>query len=337
MKIPPRNIEGFVKSPDPAMQVILIYGPDNGLMRARSKTIGKTIVEDLNDPFNVSILKSEETESDTERLSSEANTSSMMGGKRLVRVEDAKDGVTPALKLYLENPSDNALIIIEAGDLGPRSPLRVLCEKAKNVAALPCYIADARNLSTTIRNMLSQEGFTASHDAIAWLSDNLSGDHGRVVSELNKLMIYMGEKKHIDLTDVQAACGSGGALAMDDFIFALAGRDSKSMLKAFTQLTDEGVALIALIRGLQNHFRRLHITKARMENGEPQDAAMNKLMPRIFFKYEQPFKMQLSSWSMKGLSNALQKLSDLEARAKQTGTPIETLSAQAFLSLSKSR
>lgn len=147
----------------------------------------------------------------------------------------------------------------------------------------------------------------------------------------------MGEKKHIDLTDAQAACGAGGALAMDDFIFALAGRDSKAMLKAFTQLSDEGVALIALIRGLQNHFRRLHITKARMENGEPQDAAMNKLMPKIFFKYEQPFKAQLNSWSTSGLATALQKLSDLEASSKQTGTPIQTLSAQTFLGLSKMR
>lgn len=221
--------------------------------------------------------------------------------------------------------------------MGPRSPLRALCEKAKNAAAIPCYVADARNLSTTIRNMLSEEGFTASHDAISWLAENLAGDHGRVMSELNKLMIYMGDKKHIDLTDVQAACGSGGALAMDDFIFALAGRDSKSMLKAFTQLNDEGVAIIAMIRSLQNHFRRLHITKARMENGEPPDAAMGKLMPKIFFKYEQPFRSQLQSWSIESISNALQKLSDLEARTKQTGTPVETLSAQAFLSLSKSR
>ncbi len=337
MKIPPRNIENFVRSPDAGVRAILIYGPDDGLMRMRAKTIGKTVVDDLNDPFNVSVLKSEEIEKDFERLSSEANTPSMMGGQRLIKIESAKDGLTPALKAYLDSPSDDALVVIEAGDMSPRSPLRSLCEKAKNAAALPCYVADARNLSSTIRNLLSDKHFTASHDAISWLSENLAGDHGRVLSEINKLMIYMGEGKHIELIHAQAACGAGGALAMDDFIFSLAGRDTKAMLKAFTQLSDEGVPLIALIRGLQNHFRRLHITKSRMENGETQDGAMNKLMPRIFFKYEQPFKSQLQHWQMSSLSTALQKLSDLEARAKQTGTPIETLSAQAFLSLSKMR
>ena len=337
MKIPPRQIEAFVKSPDPAAKVVLIYGPDDGLMRTRSKIISRHIVEDINDPFNVSVIKGEELHSDSERLSTEADTVSMMGGDRLIKIEEGKDGLTPTIKKYLESPSDHALVIIESGDLSARSPLRLLCEKAKNAAALPCYVADSRSLSQTIRNLLSEDQFTASQDALAWLSENLAGDHGRVLSEMNKLMIYMGEKKHIELADVQAACGSGGALAMDDFIFALADRNTKSMLKAFTQLSDEGVPLISMIRALQNHFRRLHLTKSRIEAGDVQDAAMKKLTPKVFFKYEQAFKSQLHSWALPSISMALQKLSELEARSKQTGTPIETLSAQAFLSLSRSR
>ncbi len=337
MKIPPRNIDHFVKSPDPAARVIMIYGPDDGLMRSRAKTIGKTIVSDLNDPFNVSVFKSDDLHNDPDKLINEAATPSMMGGDRLIIIEDGKDGLTPALKTYLTNPSTQTLIIIEAGDMGARSPLRTLCEKDKAAAALPCYIADARGLSQTIRGLLSQDHFTASHDALNWLAENLAGDHGRVLSEINKLMIYMGDRKHIELNDVQAACGSGGALAMDDFVFSLAGRNAPAMLKAYNQLSQEGIPVIAMIRALQNHFRRLHITKSRMHNGDSQDSAMAKLMPKVFFKYDPAFKAQLQRWNETSLTMALEKLSDLEASAKQTGTPIDTLSAQTFLGLSKSR
>ena len=123
--------------------------------------------------------------------------------------------------------------------------------------------------------MLSEEQFTASHDALAWLAENLAGDHARVISEVNKLMLYMGDRKHIEMPDAQAACGSDGALAMDDFIYATCGRNTQGMLKAFKQLTDEGVPAIAMIRALQNHMRRLHITQARMKKGDNQKTAMD--------------------------------------------------------------
>ena len=56
MKLTWKQIEPFVKSPDPKARVVLIYGPDDGLMRERAKTIGKTVTEDLDDPFNVATL-----------------------------------------------------------------------------------------------------------------------------------------------------------------------------------------------------------------------------------------------------------------------------------------
>ena len=53
MKLTYRQIEPFVKSPDKAARVVLVYGPDIGLVSERSEIIGKTVVADLNDPFNV--------------------------------------------------------------------------------------------------------------------------------------------------------------------------------------------------------------------------------------------------------------------------------------------
>ena len=53
MKLTWKQIEPFVKSPDPAARVVLVYGPDDGLMRERAKLMGQTIVADLNDPFKL--------------------------------------------------------------------------------------------------------------------------------------------------------------------------------------------------------------------------------------------------------------------------------------------
>ncbi|MGB1088370.1 MAG: DNA polymerase III subunit delta, partial [Alphaproteobacteria bacterium] len=56
MKVAARDIERFVKSPPAAIQVAVIYGPDEGLVRERGKKLVQTKVADLDDPFAITRL-----------------------------------------------------------------------------------------------------------------------------------------------------------------------------------------------------------------------------------------------------------------------------------------
>ncbi|MCB1720968.1 MAG: DNA polymerase III subunit delta [Alphaproteobacteria bacterium] len=338
MKLGFREIEPFVKAPNKAARVILIYGPDNGLMKERSAAIGKSVVADLNDPFNVATLSTEILAEDPARLPDEAGAISMMGGDRLIRVENAADKLTNLIKDYLQNPSENALVILEAGELGPRSSLRKLCESAKNAAALPCYVEDERDLARLIRETLANAQINIDQDALTWLTANISGDRAKVRSELEKLITYKGnDNTPVTLDDVTACCGQAGAVALDDLIYATAGHNTAQALKTYRQLMEEGVSFVVILRSLQNHFLRLHLIKSRIESGDSADSAMKSLNPPIFFKQQNAFKTQVNRWSKTGLSKVLQKLMDLESQCKQTGAPVETLCAQAVLGISKSR
>src|SRR5690606_7077906 len=110
------------------------------------------------------------------RLNDEANALSMMGGNRLIRIEGGADSMTPVVKDYLANPSPAALVVIEGGDLSARSSLRKLAEGAKNAAALPCYVAEARDVAGLIRDMVQGAGLRIDNDAAQWLSQQLTGD-----------------------------------------------------------------------------------------------------------------------------------------------------------------
>ena len=67
------------------------------------------------------------------------------------------------------------------------------------------------------------------------------------------------------------------------------------------------------------------------------DEAVKSLQPPIFFKAEQAFKGQVSKWRGKKLEMVMGKLADLEAQTKTSGAPVQTLCAQAILSLSMMR
>lgn len=338
MKLQFRDIEPFVKNPNKVARVILIYGPDHGLIKERSALIGKTIVEDLNDPFNVAVIEADKLLDDPAKLSDEARAMSMMGGDRLVRIEGASDKITKILQDYLADPSPENLVLVLAGELGPRSPLRVLCEKDKAAVALPCYVEDARDLTRFIRETLSAANMNADMDVVTWLSENISGDRLKVRSELDKLVTYAGpEQRSVTLEDAIAACAGAGVQNFDDLAYSVAGGNADLALKTYAILTEEGIPFMTVLRVLQNHYRRLHIAKAHMANGDTVEIAMKKLSPPIFFKQAGAFKSQLNNWSLQGLDKMIERLTDLEAQCKRTGMPTDTLCAQAILSMSKMR
>ncbi|MEM6810889.1 MAG: DNA polymerase III subunit delta [Pseudomonadota bacterium] len=337
MKLTWKQIEPFLKNPDPAARVILIYGPDNGLMKERSQMIGKTIVEDLDDPFNVVTLSAEILSDDPARLQDEAKAMSMMGGARLIKVENAADKLTPLLKEYLEDPSPNNLVLLEAGELTTRSSLRQLTEKAKNAAAIPCYVEDERGVNTLIRETLSNQGYFINSDAAQFLTANIAGDRSRIRNELEKLILYMGDEKNITLEHVEKCVGAIGEVDLEMLIYAVGASQSEKAINAYNKLIAEGVADIAILRSLQNHFRRLHYTRALMSSGQSIDQAVKLLSPPIFFKVESAFKGQVQKWSSPKLELILQKLTELETQTKQTGTPVQTLCSQAILAITMIR
>jgi DNA polymerase-3 subunit delta len=334
MKLTWREIENFVKNPSPKARAILVYGPDSGLVKERGEAMAKTVVADLNDPFNVAALTESVLLDDPARLMDEAMAMSMMGGARLVRIENASDKLVTVLKNYLTVPSKENLVIVEAGELGPKSPLRALFEKQENAAAVPCYVDDEKGVAGIIKQTLSAAGYSIQSDAVSWLAGNIAGDRARVRAELDKLMLYMGNVKAVKMEDARAACGEAGDQSIDDLLYAIGAGKPEASLMAYTKLLEEGTNYVTVMRSLQGHFRRLHYTKSLMKNGMDADEAMKKLQPQVFFKYADSFKAQVRKWPEEKLLSVMNRLNQVEAQMKQTGVPTETLGAQVVLSLS---
>lgn len=334
MKLAFRQIDPFVQKPDPVARVILVYGPDDGLMRERAKRMSQTVVPDLNDPFNAVTLDAKALVEDKARLNDEAHAQSLMGGARLIRIENADDKITPVIKDYLANPSAQNIVILQAGELGPRSTLRVLIEKAANAAPIPCYIDDERTIANIVRDTLSERGLRIAPDAAAFLAAAALGDRARVRSEIEKLITYMGEVKTVTVEDVQASSGATGLKSADDLVYACAGGQVEAALAAFDYIIGEGDGFMRPLRTLQNHFRKLHAARIRLDAGDALDVIVKSQQPPIFFKVEPAFRAQVMRWTAPQLEKILLRLATLEADCKKTGVPAEILCRQAILSIS---
>ena len=176
MKIAAGRVEGFVKAPDGNARAILVYGPDSGLVRERVDRLVKAVVDDPKDPFRIAELTPARLKDDPARLADEAAAIALTGGRRVVIVRDAGDSVATAIASFLADPKGDALVVLEGGELGPRSSLRKLFEGADNAAALACYADEGGNLAAVIQEELKAAGLTAEPDALGFLADHLGGD-----------------------------------------------------------------------------------------------------------------------------------------------------------------
>ena len=68
MKIAPRQVERFLRAPDPKTPVVLVYGPDEGLVRERVDLLIKSVLDDPGDPFRSSDLSADLIKSDPAAL-----------------------------------------------------------------------------------------------------------------------------------------------------------------------------------------------------------------------------------------------------------------------------
>src|SRR5450432_2989228 len=77
-----KEIDAFLARPDPGRPIILLYGPDAGLVRERADALLASAVDDPNDPFSLVKLDGDELSAEPSRLVDEAMTMPLFGGRR---------------------------------------------------------------------------------------------------------------------------------------------------------------------------------------------------------------------------------------------------------------
>src|SRR5574339_328077 len=123
------DVDRFIPKPDPAQPIVLVFGPDAGLVRERVDSLVRASVDDPNDPFTFVRIDGDELAANPSRLVEEAHTVPLFGGRRAVLVKAGTRNIAPAVETVIASPSTECRIIIEAGNLGKSAPLRALCEK----------------------------------------------------------------------------------------------------------------------------------------------------------------------------------------------------------------
>lgn len=270
--------------PDPRHRLVLIYGPDQGLVAERAEMLAKRLVPDTQDPFRVVRLDGGDLASDPSRLIDEANTIGLFGGERLIRVGLTTRSLVLAVEPVLKDPPRDATIIIEGGDLGRTHPLRAAVERSPSALAVPCYPDQGRALDALIDDVMGAASLSLTREVRMALTDRLGADRRLSRQELDKLALYAHGSGSVTLADVDAVVGDASAREIDDIVEAAFVGAIGDADQAYRRMVDAGEDPSVLLGFILRHALMLLSARVAIERHgqsiEEATAAMRAMPPQ---------------------------------------------------------
>lgn len=303
------DVEALIRrGPDPRIVLVLVYGPDTGLVADRAARLVKSFAGNEDDPFALVRLDGDAVASDPGRLVDEAGTVGLFGGSRTIAVRPTSRNLAPAIEALLKSEPAGVRIVVEAGDLGRSAPLRTLCERAGNALALPCYPDDERALAELIDRTLAESGLRIAREARDVLVQSLGGDRRASLSEIEKLALYARGQGTVGLDDIEAVSSDVGASVLNTLIDAAFAGQVADVERDYRRFRHEGLDPSAMLGAAMRHA--LTLLSARLDNPGGTASAVVATWRGLHFRRKAIVETQIARWSPEALRRAIVLLQD---------------------------
>jgi DNA polymerase-3 subunit delta len=286
------------------MAVYLLLGDDE---ERKSRGIERLRKSRQTDAFDAS-------DASPEAVVSACNSSSLFGDGTFVLLKnlDAWNAAQKAkIVAYLENPSEDADLVLAGAKLGAREKLLAAVEKSGEVHKFESPKGKA--LTKWATGHAKKIGLELPEDVAEDLIERCSGDKMRLVNEIEKLSLYVGEGT-ATVGDVDLLCPPDIQSNIFTFVDALAeGRRGKAV-EMLEKLSSNGEAPMKIMVMVRWQFRLISRASALFGRGVPRSEAAKdlKVAPFVAKKLEE----QSRKLGERDLEHALSLILDLERGLK---------------------
>jgi DNA polymerase-3 subunit delta len=326
------EVERFLKRPDLDAGILLVYGPDTGLVRETAQRLVRHYAGADKEGMGLVTLDGGELDGDPGRLLVEARTSSLFGEKRVVRVRNAGKSLTTPLGDLAADPS-GAIVVLEAGNLAPRDALRALAEGAKTARALPCYADSDETIMKLINESFASAGIKTDPDVAATLRDQLGNDREVTRREIEKLVLYANESKTLTREDVITLCADNAAMVVDEIADAIGTGHAGRLDQALSRALSGAVNPQQLLASVMLHFAQLRRWRTIVDGGTSVRDVLEGARPKPHFSRRSALEQQLRLWNDASLATAMSRLHDATAESRKNYGRSETVVRRVFLAL----
>ena len=211
-------------------------------------------------------------------------------------------------------------IILNANILEKKSKLRNSFEKEEKLVIIPTYKDTSLNLLELARKFFYNYKVSISQEAINLLVSRCNGDRGYLKNELDKVLVYMHDRKSINLEEIYKLTNLSENFSINELVDTSLSKNFKKTTEIINESSyklDYGI--IILITYLQRAKRLLNIYE-KQNNNTDWDSLINNYKPPIFWKDKPIIKKQLEKWSKSKIKDLINNINKTEIYFKKNSS-----------------
>ena len=295
--------------------VYYLFGDDDYIKDESYAKIREAVLKGAIPDFNSDIFYGGEVE--VSRLLSAASTLPVMASRRLVVLRDAdrlKAAEEAELLPYLEAPSPETTLLLTGRSVDKRK--KFFLAIGRNGAAVEHSPPYEREMPKWIRWVAKKRGFHVSDEACAFLVDIIGNDIAAVANEIEKVSLYVGDRKNIELEDIEAISVDLKSRTVFQLIDAIGTKNLKSSLENLKKLLEGGESTLLILSMILRQIRLIW-TALDILNKGGREADVKKVIKLPPFVFNGLFK-QVKLFREKDLKDAYEEIFELDLKFKST-------------------
>ena len=211
-------------------------------------------------------------------------------------------------------------IILNANILEKKSKLRNSFEKEEKLVIIPTYKDTSLNLLELARKFFYNYKVSISQEAINLLVSRCNGDRGYLKNELDKVLVYMHDRKSINLEEIYKLTNLSENFSINELVDTSLSKNFKKTTEIINESSyklDDGIIILRTY--LQRAKRLLNIYE-KQNNNTDWDSLINNYKPPIFWKDKPIIKKQLENWSKSKIKDLINNINKTEIYFKKNSS-----------------
>ena len=293
-------------------KIILLYGENEGFKNQIFKEI-----------FAINFKKKIESYDENEILNNFDNfiasilNKSFFDESKLILISRVTDKIIKLVDILQNKNISDTTIVLNTNILEKKSKLRSKFEKEKSLICIAFYKDDNKTLRQIANNFFIKKKISLSQEIINLIVERSSGDRINLSNELEKISLFLINKKKINIEDVIKLTN----LAENYSISELADNClSKNLIKVNKIFNENAFSLddcILIIRTLLMKSKRLLEIKKTQSTNKNIEEIISNFRPQIFWKEKDIVKNQINKWNLKDTEKLVYKINEVEMTVKK--------------------
>lgn len=235
-----------------------LYGDDNFLVDSSINMFFNYIAQ--NNSFNIATLSSEDI--DASKLSVALNTTSFLGGTKVVLVKYLDNSKNKQVTSYIEqylikNPNEMAVLVVTSKE--PVFAEKTAKQLQNKFVSVDCNRLDLNMIYAWINSALKEQSATMQNEAKVKLVEYTNGYLSKISIELNKLINYAAGRE-ITVQDVQTLTTKDLEFSVFELTENLGRGNSAKTFDILNQMMSDKKAAPSVFAMIQNYFRRMFLS-----------------------------------------------------------------------------